>query len=465
VARAALALATAILLAPGCATRRLARQGDEFLAAGRTTHAARCYAQACERRPERGDLQLRLAAALLLDGRPDDAEGPARRALALEEPGADLALADALMRTRHLDEARTLIEAAVRRSPQDAHALELAAWEQLLRRDPAAADTMRRSAAAAPDLRRLATLAWILARTGAVEEAQEQARVAAERARTADGTDVDALGDIAAVLLLAGRAEESRKEAFEVQSYAADVVDRWQGNAARAQEAGDVEGALRMTVRVLALRPHDGELLGTVGTLLLACGDLAQAERFLQAALAADAFRASWERGMAYMEGNAVATMGFQDARAAELGLALARVWSEQGRALDAARARRAALVIQGGATADAWVEVAALFEKARALQSAVLAAQEAVRLQPDHLAALMILVRSFRAAGDLGQAIGYGRMAWAAAHGDPQVALALGELYERREDPAAARDLYLEALRAHPRLAPLEAALRRVEH
>jgi len=460
VRRAALALGAAVLLTQGCAARRLARQGDDLLAEGRATHAARCYQLACEKRPDRGEFQLGLARALLAGGRPAEAEVAARQAVALGEPGADLALADALLRVRRTDEARALIGAILRRAPEDPAALELAALEQLVRRDPGAVETMRRCVAVAPDGRRLATLAWILARSGDVE----QARVVAREAQVAGTADVDALGDIAAVLLLAGEAEASRTVAFEVQSYAADVADRWHGTTAHAQEAGDAEGALRMATRVLTLKPHDGEQLGTLGTMFLGLGDLAMAERFLRAALETDAFRASWERGMAYQEGNAVTTMGFRDARTAELGRALARVWSEQGRIAEAARGLRAALVIQGGATAGQWADVAALFEKGGARQSAVLAAQEAIRLQPGQIGALMVLVRVFRAAGDLGQAVGYGRMAWKAAPGDPHVALALGELYELRGDPISAREVYLEALELNPRLAPLKAALERIE-
>jgi uncharacterized protein HemY len=67
-------------------------------------------------------------------------------------------------------------------------------------------------------------------------------------------------------------------------------------------------------------------------------------------------------------------------------------------------------------------------------------------------------------AAGEVPKAIGFGRLAWEAMPGHPTIALTLGELYERRGDRRAARDLYRVALDAHPDVSALRLALDRVQ-
>lgn len=460
VANGGLSVLAALLLSTGCATHRLAREGDAYMEAGRATLAVRCYRLACERRPSKGELQLSLARAYLADAQPQEAEAPARTALSLEEPGAGLALAEALIRTGRTDEGATLIEAAKGGGAEDAAVLDLTALLQLAHHDPAASETQRRAYDLAPTSRREASLAWLLARAGANEVAGETAHHVLD-----SGTpDPDALGDAAAALLLAGDEAGARAAAREIQSYVADISDRWREQAAHAQQAADSEGALRLLARVASLHPQDGTLLGQLGLMFNDLGDVHHAAQFLEAALASDTFRATWEHVTADQRGAAVATMGFQNDEAARLGGALAEVRLAQGRTAEAAHALRAALIVGGSPTAEAWERVAATFEQAREWAAAVDAAGQAVHLDPAALGALLILTRIYRGAGDLGQAIGYARMAWRAAPGEPRVALVLGELYELRGEPSAARELYLEALRLAPDLTPLRAALQRVE-
>jgi tetratricopeptide (TPR) repeat protein len=455
-----LSVLAALLLATGCAARRLMREGDAYLEAGRVTLAARCYRQACEHRPENGELQLRLARAYLADAEPLQAEAPARKALALAEPGADLTLAEALIRTGRSDDAAPLLDAAGSRDPGDPALLELHALLLLAHHDPAATATMRRAVELAPSPRREAVLAWLLARAGSMEDAA----AAAHRVLEAGAEDPDALGDAGAALLLAGDEAGARTAAREVQSCVADIADRWQDQATHAQQAGDVEGALRLAARVAALHPQDGVQLGRLGLMFTELGDRTLASRFLEAALASGAYRASWEHAQTSQEGGTVATMGFQDDEAAGLAAALADTRVAQGRVREGAQALRAALIMGGSPTAAGWTKAAAMFEQARDWQASVEAAQEAIRLDPTTMEPLLILTRIHGGSGDLDQVIGYARMAWRLAPGEPRVALLLGEMYELRGEPAAARELYLEALRLDPGIAPLRAALQRVE-
>jgi tetratricopeptide (TPR) repeat protein len=450
----------ALLLTTGCATHRLAREGDAHLEAGRTTLAVRCYRLACERRPENGELQLALARACLADAQPGEAESPARKALTLEEPGAGLALAEALIRLGRSDEAAPLLPTVGADLVEDPAVLELRALLQLAHHDPTAADTMRRAVEIAPSPRREAALAWMLARAGAAAEAAE----AAHHVLEANTEDPDALGDAGAAMLLAGDVAGARAAAREVQSCVADISDRWQDQAAHAERAGDTEGALRLRARGAALHPEDGAQLGRLGLMFAEIGDAPRASQFLEAALTSGAYRATWEHAQASQQPGSVAMMGFEDDDAAALAAALAEVRMDQGRIGDAARALRASLRMSGHPTAAAWTKAAALFERAREGPAAIEAASEAIRLDPGAFEALLIVTRVLRGAGDLEQAIGYGRMAWRLTPGEPRVALILGELYELRGEPAAARELYLEALRLDPSLAPLRAALQRIE-
>lgn len=461
VSRLVLALCTFLVIG-GCGAKKLAKQGDIFLAEGRTTHAARCYRGACEKRPSKASYQLGYARALLADGQPDEAVEPARKAHAELEEGADGALIEALIRTGQVEEARRLVDAALEGHPGDPDYLELSAREHLVRGQPRqAVVAMKKVVEIEPNGTRIAYLAWLFARAGEMPRALE----AAEEAFATRTSDLTALGDVAAVFLLGDREEQRKATVREIQSYGAEVLELWTERAGRAQKVGDQEGALRAMTIAVAMRPDDGEIQGLLGQMFLAQGEHVRAIQFLEGALRADDYRASWERASAYDEDNAVLTMGFENEAAASFCRTLARAHEQAGDKLQAAASLRASLLIGGDNDPDHWLEVARLYVSAGDLKAAAHAAHYAQDQDERHAGALVFLMKLYAGVGDAHQAIGYGRMAWRVVPGDPLVALTLGDLYERRGEARAARELYVRALEEHPEVGALRAALHRIEN
>ncbi len=441
----------------GCAAKKMAKEAESLLVDGRTTRAARMYERVCEKRPTKAAFQLGWARALLADGEADRAVVPARAALLAEEEGAKLVLIDALLRTGALSEARELLAS----SPEHPDYLELEAWALLVGGDSAAAvAAMEHVVKVETTAARQARLAWFYVRAGEVSRAVGAAKLAL----TEDESEVDTLGDVVATLLVAGREEERRDVAREIQSFGPEVLERWKEQAGRAQQAGDMEGALRSMTRTVALKPDDGELQGLLGTMFMAVGDHALAIRFLEAALHTETFRNSWERAEGFNEAGAVHTMGFENDQAAAFGHALAKAHQATGNTLVAARTLRSALLVGGDDEPERWLEAALLFYEGGNLTGAGHAAHYAQKVAPRHPGALVMLTKLYLAIGDTGQAIGYGRMAWSASPGDPHVALILGKLYERRGDAGGAREIYLQALERHPEVIELRAAVKRLE-
>ena len=461
VSRAALAL-VAVLVLGGCGAKKLAKQGETFLTEGRTTHAARCYRKACEKRPTKSSFQLGYARALLADGHPDDAVAPARRARAEEEDGAAALLIEALVRTGQVDEARALIKVALEAQPANPDFLELSAREFLVRGQPRqAVVAMKKVVEIEPTGPRIAYLAWLFARAGEMPRALE----AAERAFATQTDDVAALGDVAAVFLLGERAAQRKDTVRELQSHGAEVLEQWTEQAGRAQQVGDQEGALRAMTISVAMRPDDGENQGLLGQMFLARGEFARAIQFLESALQTDVYRVSWEQANSYDEDNAVHTMGFENEAAASFCHALASAHEQAGHKPQAAAAMRASLLIGGNDAPDLWLEVARLYADAGDKKAAAHAAHYAYGKDARHPGALVFLMQLYASVGDAQQAIGYGRMAWQVVPGDPLVALTLGDLYERRNEALAARELYVIALQQHPDVGALRAALHRIEN
>jgi tetratricopeptide (TPR) repeat protein len=460
--RHALLVLAAPLVLSGCAAKKLVKQGEALLEDGRTTHASRCYRQACEKRPSNGEFQRGYAIALLADGHADQAVAPARKALIAEVEAADLVLIEALVRTGQVDEARQLLDSALSVHPDSPDYLELSAREYLVRGQPRqAVVAMKKVVDIEPNGERIAYLAWLFARAHEMPRALE----AAEQALATETHAVEALGDVAAVFLLGDRDDDRKTAAREIQSFGADVLELWKERAGRSQQVGDHEGALRAMTAAVAMRPDDGELQGLLGQMFLALGEHGRAISFLESALQTDAYRVSWERAANFEEENAVHTMGFENEQAATFCNVLAKAHQLAGHTEQAARSLRAALLIGGDDAPERWLEVAVLFAEAGNLRSAAHAAHHAQHNDPNHPGALVFLMKLYAGVGDAHQAVGYGRMAWSVLPGDPVVALTLGGLYERRGEPRAARELYLAALQQHPDVGALRAALQRVEN
>jgi len=448
-----------LFLSAGCAAGRLANQGDRLLADDRPGEASRCYRQACERKPHKAEFQLGYARALLADDRPAPAVEPARLAVEAGEEGAEVLLVDALLRLGRADEARTIIQRALRSDEDDPDFLELQARDHLVRGDELeAVDAMRKALEAGPSATRRATLAWVLARAARMPQAVE----AAERALQEDPTDPAVLADAAAVFLLAEREQERADVVVEIQTYVIGPLEMFKERASRREDAGDREGALRAMAQAVACSPEDGDLLGLLGGMYLALEEPVQAIHFIDMALHSQRFRTAWLAVTSDSSGSGVHTMAFRSKEVAAYARMLAAAHAMKGDSRRAAQTLEAAMVLAESADPDGWVELALLyFDDVHDPQAAARAAQNALDLDRRHLGALLLLGRLHQSVGDLDQAVGYGRMAWQSAPGEPRVALALGLYYEQRGDPTSAREVYRLSLQQNPDNAALKAALR----
>lgn len=445
-----------VLLTAACGARRDTRKGDAALAEGRVSVALRAYRSALERRPEDGRALLGLASALLADGDPDAALAPARAAHEAGVRGSEFVLARALLDVGQGASALPLLT-EVEGPRADPEQLALRVEALLASGDLGGAASAASSLLETEDLppagRALA--AWTLFRAGDARRAASEASLAA--AGALDDPRVQA--EAAAVLSGSGDAAGARgaaKAAIRLGA-SAPALSR---EAARRDQGGDREGAIRLLSWAAALDPDEGRIFADLGQLYLA--------------------RGSAERAAAYLE-QAVGLPPYKDPSVGGVTLARPQDWAEStrrqklaevlralGRArLDTGDARGSAAALQQAAELAAtgaaeWVAVADAWERAK-VQSAVFKALErALALKPDDLQTRLRLARALRDAGQLGPAIGQARVAWEGAPRDVEAALLLGELYEARGERSAARDLYTTVLRAHPGESRLVEALRR---
>ena len=100
--------------------------------------------------------------------------------------------------------------------------------------------------------------------------------------------------------------------------------------------------------------------------------------------------------------------------------------------------------LVEAAAAAGVW-------ERAGQHERAATAAYVAVEMDPKHGRAQLALARAFSASGNVEQAVGRARIAWEIMDGHAEVGLLLGSLYERREEFAAAYEIYAEALEKNP--------------
>jgi tetratricopeptide (TPR) repeat protein len=123
------------------------------------------------------------------------------------------------------------------------------------------------------------------------------------------------------------------------------------------------------------------------------------------------------------------------------------------GRAEEAARAHRAAILIAPESFADQFFRQRIEFYKAHPaqLQEIITAYQEALMAHPDDPNILRILGRLYSQLGDRKNALRFYQRAVQADSADVQTAIALGDEYVAMEDWASAAEAYRQALRTDP--------------
>jgi len=182
----------------------------------------------------------------------------------------------------------------------------------------------------------------------------------------------------------------------------------------------------------------------------------------LEEALASERYRDS----LANLETEAgnVRTMGFRHEGTATLCRLLAQAYAGVGRQAAAAKNLQRAVLLAGEADPASWRAVARHWLEAGDRRAAASALERALKENPQDVDSLLAMSQLLEGVRDIDQAIGYARMAWQVARGEPKVALVLGELYVARGENAAALEVYQISLAAHPQVDALRLALRRLQ-
>ena len=451
------ALPALLLLTPvsGCGASRQIHKGDAALAEGHLSSANQAYRAALARTPGEPRALLGMARVALDDHDPEAAIVPARGAYEAGAKGAAVVYARALLEGGQGRDALAPAQAALKADPEDLEARALISEALLATGDLAGAlEVAKGLEGASPRGRSLE--GWLYARTG--DMARASALVSQAAASGLD--DVAVQTEAAAVLTLAGESASARAAARAAVALGASAGPLAK-EAARRDQGGDREGAIRRLAWAYALDGDDGRITAKLGELLLAQGDAARAAGFLDRALTLAPYR---------------------DPKVSKVTVARADDWSEPVRKQQVAEVQRALAYARGqigdtrgaaaaleqaallnGADAASWLAIADAWERARDLPAAREALSRAVSADASNATARLRLARSLAAAGQVGPAIGHARAGWELDPRNPDAALLLGSLYEARGETQSAREVYRVALGYVPGNKGLSEALSRV--
>ena len=254
-ALAGLTLAGGLLLCACGGVGKTVRRADDYMDAGRYTAAARTYTTALEKRPLDPELLEAVARAWLAAEDPASALAPAQLAAAAEAPGGRLAYAAALVGTGAAAKAQPLVESELGEQGESAEAEFLLAEVRL-----AAGDVQGAVSAVESGLPRnqsprgTAFAAWVHHRANNDDRAVALARRAVDHVEA----DTQVFAEAAAVLLAAGETDDASNAASRARTAMREEGTLWLESAARRQETGDTEGAIRRLSWLGAVRPGDG---------------------------------------------------------------------------------------------------------------------------------------------------------------------------------------------------------------
>ena len=425
------------LTATACSSaRRALRQGDQWMEQDRYKAAARAYERGLESKPDHLDLQLAAAEAWLEAGEPQKALLHARSAYEADTAAATGLLAEALIATFQHDEALAILQAELEADPSAAR-YGLMAEARLGQGDLQAATSLAARASARGEPRELAFHAWLLARQGETAKATEEAN----RARKAALDDELVQAEAAAVLLLAGDSGAAEEAAGRAVMYHPEIAQGWAAQAAARQDAGDAEGALRVSMRVFALQPGDAATAWRSGVLWLQLGVPERAADLLSQALELPPYATGEVGSSVYVATYSDIDPDERDAARRAMGLALADAYRALGDRPHEGEALQ--IAVDAGAGADAMYRLSQVWKGLGQALDAQAMALEALRADPSHAEASLEVSRWYAENGKVDDAIRYALTGWQQRRGHVELAGWLAQLYEQRGEV----DLAIEVL------------------
>ena len=451
-------IAAAALTACGGSRSQL-KKADAYLEEGRSGAAVRAYERVLERDPGHPPALVGIARAWIADGAPERAIVPAQVAVEVGAAGSRATLGAALVHSGRGAEAVQGLTLAIAEPKGDSvESRLLLAQAQLAAGDLAAATSTAEEAqmsgggAVAQGL-----AAWLHARSGGCE----RATALAARAQTSAMARADVQGEAAAVFRHCGDAERAQAAASTARTLQADGPAPWQAIAARRSKGGDNEGAARHLSRLRAVWPEEGLVARDLGGVWDSLGVLPRAESELRQALELAPFAVARGDGSVRVVNNQSDALDVEARAAAirDMNLRLARLRSELG------DLPGAAAVLQAVATADVndvgqWVAAAKAWAHAGQARQGLEAVVEAVNRAPRDPAVQAIAATLYARSGDIGRAIGHGRMAWELQPENADIALSLSALYVERNESREARRVLQETGRRTPGDPRLQAAI-----
>lgn len=414
------------------------RRADAYLADGQPKAAARTYDDVLERRPDEPRALLGAAEAWSLAGESERALARAEAARAAGVPGADLALARALVQRGRGAEARPLLEG----STGPAAAVQAEALLAAGQADLALAAVQRADDAPAT----VVLGAWIRWRA----EGEAGCPAAIEQARAAAGAayeDPAVLGEAAAVLRACADAEGAADLAREARAFYLDGPEPLRQVAAVRQEGGDAENAARLLARAAALYPDEGVVARDLGVLWLAAGAPALAAAELLRALPMPPYEQDLARHATIIGGYGMEAPARQ-ALCRDLWRSAALALDGTGDRVNAAAARERALRLDPDAGAAPWTALALEWSALGQHTLAEQAGRTALQFDGASPAVWLAMAEVAWASGHASESAGYARRAWELQPGSPEIAVRLAESDLRAGDPAEARRVIETALR-----------------
>ena len=453
-------LAGAFVLLAGCATigSRL-RKADTYMEEGRNAAAVRIYEEVLEKRPSEPRALLGVARAWIASGEPERAIAPAQVAVEAGVPGGQRVLARALLAVGRGADARKPAAAALEETPDDPQAELLLAEAHLAAAELGpATDLAERAMQHAGGPPALSLAAWVYLRTGN----EDRARTLAVRAAGRALDDAAVQAEAAAVLRTLADAAEAEGAARTARTLLSATGQDWEHEAARRVKGGDIEGAARLLARLRAIYPEDGEHAWQLGQVWLARGAPALAAAELAAALELAPYSEGGGGSGVMVADRASDRLTAEQRKAAraQIGRTLSEARSRLGDLTGAAAAMQIAMEATAEPATSDLLALAVLWEKASQPDRALLVIQQALDRDQNNPNAHRRAAHLLAARGEVGAAIGHGRLAWDLDPGKAEDALLLATLYRSRGEEREARRLLGAAIQRNPGDARLREAL-----